>query len=82
MVNLKYLVSILKSALYESTNAVIKKTMFLNKADINFLESNGCLVSICQLSNSSVSSSLSNDENTSQKYAVELDTNSLIILCN
>lgn len=82
MVNLKYLVSILKSALSEGSNAIIRKTMFLNKADICFLESNSCLVSIKQLSNFSNSALHLKDEETSQKYDVELDLNGLMILCN
>lgn len=82
MVNLRYLVSILKSALSEGGNAIIRKTMFLNKADIRFLESNRCLVSIKQLSNFSNSALHLKDEETSQKYDVELDLSGLMILCN
>ncbi len=81
MVNLKYLVSILKSALSEGGNAIIRKTMFLNKADIRFLESNSCLVSIKQLSSFS-NSSLQNEEEISQRYDVELDSSNVMLLCN
>ena len=81
MVNLRYLISILKSTLYDATTAVIKKTMFLNKADIDFLQSNSCLVSIKQLSHYS-NPSLQNNEEIPQKYAVELDLNNVMILCN
>lgn len=81
MVNLKYLVSILKSALSEGSNDKIKKTMFLNKADIRFLESNRCLVSIKQLSSFS-NPSLQSEEEVSQMYDVELDSDNVTILCN
>lgn len=82
MVNLKYLVSILKSALYESTSIIIRKTMFLNSADIRFLEDNHCLVSIKQISNSSDSFPTLDEENSSHQYNVELNANSLRILCS
>lgn len=81
MVNLRYLISILKSTLYNATSSVIKKTMFLNKADIDFLQSNSCLLSIKQLSHFS-NPSLQNSEEVSQKYYVELDLYNVMILCN
>lgn len=81
MVNLKYLVSVLKSTLYNATTSVIKKTMFLNKADIDFLQSNSCVISIKQLSNFS-NPLLPSNEEISQKYDVELDLKNLMLLCN
>lgn len=81
MVNLKYLVSILKSTLNNATTAVISKTMFLNKADIDFLQSNSCVISIKQLSNFS-NPLLPSNEDVSQKYDVELDLKNVMLLCN
>ncbi len=81
MVNLRYLISILRSSMYDTTTSIIKKTMFLNGADIDFLQSNSCLLSIKQLSHFS-NPSLQNGEEVSQKYDVELDLNNVMILCN
>lgn len=80
MVNLRYLVSVFKTIIYGNTDTATKRIMFLNKADIDFLESHRCLISISQLSNYS-NSSLPEDE-TSQKYEVDLNFNSILQLCN
>lgn len=82
MVNLKYLISILKSALYESTSNIIKKTMFLNSADIRFLEEHHFLFSIKLISDSPNSIPTLNDENSFHQYNVELNISDLRILCS
>ena len=65
MVNLKYLMSVFKAELLNSTGN-IKKSLFLTAEDISFLSSRGCLVSI--------------QSDLDGKYLVEVDRNHLIAL--
>lgn len=69
MVNLRYFISILQSAIEEGTSNVINACMFLTDADISFFKNKGCLISI-------------NSTDITNKYDVELDRKQLLALCN
>lgn len=69
MVNLRYFISILHSAIEESTSNIINACMFLTDADISFFKSKGCLISI-------------NSTDITNKYNVKLDRKQLLALCN
>lgn len=69
MVNLRYFISILHSALEESTSKVVKVCMFLTKTDISFFKANNCLISI-------------HSTDVKDKYNVEFDREQLLAFCN
>ena len=69
MVNLRYLVQVVHSAINEGSSNVVRKRLYLSNEDINFLESRGCLNSI-------------KTTDISNHYSVELNRNQLLLLCH
>ena len=69
MVNLRYFISILSSAIKESTSDIVKTCMFLTETDITFFKSNNCLISITST-------------DIKDKYNVEFDKKHLLAFCN
>lgn len=69
MVNLRYFISVLSSAIEESTSDIVKTCMFLTETDIKFFKSNNCLISI-------------SFTDTKDKYDVEFDREHLLAFCN
>lgn len=67
MVNLRYLVSMLQTAIDEGTSNIIEACMFLTTADINFFKSTGCLLSL-------------HSTDIPTKYNVKLDRKQLLAL--
>lgn len=69
MVNLRYFISVLSSAIKESTSDIVKACMFLTETDINFFKTNNCLISI-------------SSTDIKDKYNVEFDREHLLVFCN
>lgn len=69
MVNLRYFISVLSSAIKESTSDIVKACMFLSETDIKFFTSNNCLISI-------------SSTDIEDKYNVEFDREHLLVFCN
>lgn len=69
MVNLRYFISVLSSAIKESTSDIVKACMFLTETDINFFKTNNCLISI-------------SSTDIEDKYNVEFDREHLLVFCN
>lgn len=69
MVNLRYIVPILKTALEKCSGKIVEK-LFLTDIDIKFFKDNDCLLSI------------SSEGCYSGQYVVEFDRNQLLMLCN
>lgn len=69
MVNLRYIVPILKTALEKCSEKIVEK-LFLTDIDIKYFEDKGCLLSI------------SSEGCYYGQYIVEFDRNQLLTLCN
>lgn len=69
MVNLRYIVPILKTALEKCSEKIVEK-LFLTDIDIKYFKDNGCLLSI------------SNEGCYSGQYLAEFDKDQLLKICN